>query len=127
MIRILQQDNKATKIIFAVIIGAACLSMVAYLIPGIGDNSATTAAGVYATVRDPGVFGRIDGSSTPIKTTEVQQMAQMQLQRQKLPDFLLPYMMQRAGQILVQRAMFGWDALLIYTYGLPCNRLSRPL
>jgi len=110
MIRILQQDNKATKIIFAVIIGAACLSMVAYLIPGIGDNSATTAAGVYATVRDPGVFGRIDGSSTPIKTTEVQQMAQMQLQRQKLPDFLLPYMMQRAGQILVQQTILKHEA-----------------
>jgi peptidyl-prolyl cis-trans isomerase D len=111
MIRILQQDNKATKIIFAVIIGAACLSMVAYLIPGIGDNSGSTnAAGVYATVRDPGVFGRIDGSGTPIKTAEVTQMAQMQLQRQKLPDFLLPYMMQRAGQILVQQQILKHEA-----------------
>jgi len=111
MIRILQQDNKATKIIFAVIIGAACLSMVAYLIPGIGDNSsATNAAGVFATVRDPGVLGRFNGDSTSIKTTEVQQMAQMQLQRQKLPDFLLPYMMTRAGQILVQQTILKHEA-----------------
>src|ERR1700676_1940118 len=81
MIRILQQDNKATKIIFAVIIGAACLSMVAYLIPGIGDNAgASNAAGVYATVRDPGPLGRLTADSTTISTQDVSQLAQMQLQ-----------------------------------------------
>ena len=37
MIRILQKENRVTKIIFAVIIGAAVISMVAYLIPGVGD------------------------------------------------------------------------------------------
>jgi peptidyl-prolyl cis-trans isomerase D len=111
MIRILQQDNRATKIIFAVIIGAACLSMVAYLIPGIGDNSgAGSDATVYATVRDPGVLGKFNGDSTSIKTTEVSQAAQMQLQQQRLPDFLLPYMMQRAGQMLVQRAILKHEA-----------------
>jgi peptidyl-prolyl cis-trans isomerase D len=110
MIRILQQDNKATKIIFAVIIGAACLSMVAYLIPGIGDNSGSTNAAVYASVRNPGVFGKLDGDSTDIKTTEVSQMAQQQLQQQRLPDFLLPYMMNRAGQMLVQRAILKHEA-----------------
>jgi peptidyl-prolyl cis-trans isomerase D len=111
MIRILQQDNKATKIIFAVIIGAACLSMVAYLIPGIGDNSGSSnAAGVYATVRDPGILGKFNGDSTPIKTVEVSQAAQQQLQQQRLPDFLLPYMMQRAGTMLVQRAILKHEA-----------------
>ena len=110
MIRILQQDNKATKIIFAVIIGAACLSMVAYLIPGIGDNAGSTNAAVYASVRNPGVLGKLDGDSTEIKTTEVSQMAQQQLQQQRLPDFLLPYMMNRAGQMLVQRAILKHEA-----------------
>ncbi len=111
MIRILQQDNKATKIIFAVIIGAACLSMVAYLIPGIGDNSASAASsGVYATVRDPGFLGKFNPDTTPIKTVEVSQMAQQQLQQQRLPDFLLPYMMSRAGQMLVQRAILKREA-----------------
>jgi peptidyl-prolyl cis-trans isomerase D len=110
MIRILQQDNKATKIIFAVIIGAACLSMVAYLIPGIGDNSGSTNAAVYASVRNPGVLGKLDGDTTDIKTTEVNQMAQQQLQQQRLPDFLLPYMMNRAGQMLVQRAILKHEA-----------------
>jgi peptidyl-prolyl cis-trans isomerase D len=110
MIRILQQDNKATKIFFGVIIGAACLSMVAYLIPGMGDNSASAASGVYATVRAPGILGKFGTDSTDIKTTEVNQQAQQQLQQQRLPDFLLPYMMQRAGTMLVQRAILKHEA-----------------
>ena len=111
MIRILQKDSKTLKIIFALIIGVVGLSMVAYLIPGIGDNADSTAsAGVYATVRDPGIFGRFNGDSTPIKTTEVNQAAQQQLQQQRLPDFLLPYMMQRAGTMLVQRAILKHEA-----------------
>jgi peptidyl-prolyl cis-trans isomerase D len=111
MIRILQQDNKATKIIFAAIIGAACLSMVAYLIPGIGDNAASgSSSAVYATVRNPGLLGRFTSEPTAISTQEVTQLAQMQLQRQKLPDFLLPYMMTRAGQIMVQQAILKHEA-----------------
>ena len=42
--------------------------------------------------------------------TEVNQLAQRQLQQQHLPDFLLPYMSQRAGQILVQRAILKHEA-----------------
>ena len=111
MIRILQKDSKTLKIIFALIIGVVGLSMVAYLIPGIGDNADTASnAGVFATVRDPGIFGKFNGDSTPIKTTEVSQQAQQQLQQQRLPDFLLPYMMQRAGTMLVQRAILKHEA-----------------
>jgi len=111
MIRILQKDSKTLKIIFAVIISIVGLSMVAYLIPGIGDNpDSSGTAGVYATVRDPGFFGKFNGDSTQIKTTEVNQAAQQQLQQQRLPDFLLPYMMQRAGQMLVQRAILKHEA-----------------
>jgi len=111
MIRILQQDNRITKILFAVIIGAAVISMVAYLIPGMGgDNSSSSDPAVFATVRSPGVFGRLTSESTPIKTVEVNQLAQRQLQQQKLPDFLLPYMANRAGQILVQRAILKHEA-----------------
>jgi len=54
MIRFLQQDNKLTKILFGVIIGAACVSMVVYLIPGLMDNGTTSDTAVYATVRTPG-------------------------------------------------------------------------
>lgn len=107
MIRFLQQDNKAVKIMFAVIIGAACISMVIYLVPGLmSDNSTGTNAAVYATVHEPGILGRLGfGESTEIKTEDVAKLAGRQLQQQHYPDFLLPYMMQRAGQILVQRAM----------------------
>jgi peptidyl-prolyl cis-trans isomerase D len=110
MIRILQQDNRITKIIFAVIIGFAVITMVITLVPGIFDNASTDNAAVFATVKEPGYFGRIIGDSTPIKMTEVNQLAARQLQQQRLPDFLLPYMSQRAGQILVQRAILKHEA-----------------
>ena len=59
MIRLLQQDNRIMKIIFAVIIGLAAITMVITLVPGIFDNSGgANDATVYATVKEPGFFGR---------------------------------------------------------------------
>ncbi len=110
MIRFLQQDNKLVKIMFGVIIGAACISMVIYLVPGLMDNSSSNDQTVYATVRAPGAIGRLFGDSTSIKTEDVTKLAQRQLQQQKLPDFLLSYMMQRSGEILIQRAMLKQEA-----------------
>jgi peptidyl-prolyl cis-trans isomerase D len=110
MIRFLQQDNKLTKILFGVIIGAAVISMVVYLIPGLMDSGTANDQGVYASVHAPGFFGRLFGESTDVKTTEVTKLAERQLQQQKYPDFLLPYMMSRAGQILVQRAILKQEA-----------------
>src|SRR5271163_792844 len=110
MIRILQQDNRITKIIFAVIIGFAVITMVITLVPGIFDNASTNDAAVFATVKQPGYFGRVFGESTPIKTTEVNQLASRQLQQQHFPDALLPYFIPRAGQILVQRAILKNEA-----------------
>jgi peptidyl-prolyl cis-trans isomerase D len=110
MIRILQQDNRITKIIFAVIIGFAVITMVITLVPGIFDNATTNDSSVYATVKQPGYFGRIFGESTPIKTVEVNQLASRQLQQQHFPDALLPYFLPRAGQILVQRAILKHEA-----------------
>lgn len=109
MIRILQKDNRITKIIFAVIIGFAVITMVITLVPGIFDNAGTSDVSVYATVREPGVLGRF-AEGIPVKQTEVNQLAERQLQQQRLPEFLLPYMAQRAGQILVQRAMLKQEA-----------------
>ena len=69
MIRLLQQNNRVTKIIFAVIIGVAVVTMVITLVPGIFDNATTGSDGtVFATVRDPGPLGRFGVDSTPIKT-----------------------------------------------------------
>jgi peptidyl-prolyl cis-trans isomerase D len=110
MIRLLQQDNRIMKIIFAVIIGLAAITMVITLVPGIFDNASTTDASVYATVRQPGFFGRTIGESTPIRSAEVNQLASRQLQQQHLPEALMPYLLPRAGQILVQRAILKHEA-----------------
>jgi peptidyl-prolyl cis-trans isomerase D len=109
MIRILQQDSPLIKVLFALIIGAAVITMVITLVPGIFDNGSITDSAIFATVREPGFLGRFT-SSTPIKATEVNSLAQRQLQQQHLPDFLLTYMAQRAGQVLVQRAILKSEA-----------------
>jgi peptidyl-prolyl cis-trans isomerase D len=110
MIRILQQDNIYTKAIFAVIIGATIVLMVIFLVPGIFDNGDTTDATVYATVRTPGLLGRITGDTTSIKTEDVQRTAQQQMQQQQLPDFYLQFVMSRAGQLEVERAVLEHEA-----------------
>ena len=110
MIRILQQDNRITKAIFAVVIGATIVLMVIFLVPGIGDNSAANNAAVYATVRTPGFLGKIAGDSTAIQTADVQRTAQQQIQQQQLPDFYLPFVMSRAGQLEVERAVLAHEA-----------------
>jgi len=110
MIRILQQDNRITKILFAVIIGFAVITMVITLVPGVFDNASTNDSNVFATVRETGFLGRLGIDSTAVKMTEVNQLASRQLQQQRLPEFLLPYMSQRAGQILVQRQILKHEA-----------------
>jgi peptidyl-prolyl cis-trans isomerase D len=110
MIRLLQQDSRIMKIIFAVIIGLAAITMVITLVPGIFDNASATDSTTYATVREPGFFGRVFGETTSIKTVEVNQIAARQLQQQHLPEQLMPYLLPRAGQILVQRAILKHEA-----------------
>ncbi len=97
------------KIVFIVIISLATVTMVITLVPGIFDNAEANDASVYATVHQPGFLGRF-GSGTPVKMTEVNQMASRLLQQQHLPDFLLPYMTQRAGMMLVQRSILKNEA-----------------
>ncbi len=110
MIRLLQQDSRLMKWLFAVIIGFAAVTMVITLVPGIFDNASTNDATVFATVKEPGPIGRVFGESTPIRTVEVNQMASRQLQQQHLPEQFLPYLVPRAGQILVQRAILKHEA-----------------
>jgi len=111
MIRLLQQNSRVMKWIFAVIIGFVAITMVIYLVPGFMDNAGSANdATTFATVKEPGYFGRIFGEGTPIKTTEVNQLAARQLQQQHLPEQLMPYLVPRAGQILVQRAILKHEA-----------------
>jgi len=109
MIRFLQQDNKAIKILFWLIIVASCVAMVIFLVPGIfaGEGSSSD---TYAVVHSSGGLGRVFGSTSNISTPEVQQIAQRMLQQQHLPDQLLPYLLPRAGQALIQREVLVQEA-----------------
>jgi peptidyl-prolyl cis-trans isomerase D len=102
MIRFLQKDNRFVKAIFIVIISVACITMVITLVPGI-FNDQTASADTYATIGHSGFLGRFLPASDTIQTTDVQNLAQRMLQRQQLPDFVLPFMMQRVGQGLIQQ------------------------
>ena len=84
--------------------------MVITLVPGIFDNAATERYGGVCDGAAPGFFGRSVRREHADQDDEVNQLAQRQLQQQHLPDFLLPYMSQRAGQILVQRAILKHEA-----------------
>lgn len=110
MIRFLQQDNRLTKAIFAVIIGGAILAMVITLVPGIYDGMAGTPQGVYATVREPGFFGRLFGGSTAIQSTEVNQLAQSLAQRQGYPAQFASFLAPQAQQILLAGAIEQQEA-----------------
>src|SRR6201996_1961552 len=110
MIRIFQQDNRATKIIFGVIIAAAIVTMVITLVPGIFNDDTANNSTVYATVRTPGVWGRLLGGSTPISMQEVQQQTQRQMPQQHLPDYAMPFLINRVGQQQVERAVLVREA-----------------
>lgn len=110
MIRILQRDTRVVKILFAVIIGFAAITMVITLVPGVFDNTSGDNGAIFATVHKPGVLGRLGLDSEQVKTVEVNQLASRQLQQQRLPDALLPYMIPRAGQMLVQRTILKQEA-----------------
>ncbi|HVJ07670.1 MAG TPA: peptidyl-prolyl cis-trans isomerase [Acidisarcina sp.] len=109
MIRFLQRDSRLIKGIFIVIIGLAVITMVITLVPGIFQDS-SGAADTYATVHSGGLFGRVFGPSTEITNAQVQQAASRQLQQQRLPDFVLPFMIQRVGQGLIQQAVMLLEA-----------------
>src|SRR5277367_1929640 len=102
MIRFLQKDSRAVKAIFIVIISVACVTMVVTLVPGIFSDQ-VSGSDTYATIHGAGFFGRIFGATDDVSTQEVQQLAQRMMQRQQLPDFVLPFMMQRVGQGMIQQ------------------------
>jgi peptidyl-prolyl cis-trans isomerase D len=109
MIRFLQKDNRVVKIIFIVIIAVAVVTMVITLVPGIFSDT-DTSSDSYATVHSGGILGRYFGTSTTITTPEVQQVAERMLQQQHYPDMVLPYLMPRAAQALIQREVLLQEA-----------------
>lgn len=102
MIRFLQSDTKFVKILFWVIIVVSCLAMVIFLVPGLFSGQAS-ASNTYATIGHGGILGRFLPAEDTIPMADVQRLAQSMLQRQNLPDFVLPFMIQRVGQGLIQQ------------------------
>jgi peptidyl-prolyl cis-trans isomerase D len=106
MIRFLQsKDNRLVKAIFIVIIGAAVITMVVTLIPGIFQDASVT-PDTYATVY-PHWYSRFTFTGEKIPMTRVQDLAQQQMQRQRLPEqyasLFMPRFIAQAGQQLIMQ------------------------
>jgi len=113
MIRFLQsKDNRFAKALFVVIIAAASVSMVVYLIPGLTGQGAVS-AGTYAVVY-PHWYSRFFSSGVPISQQKVTQQARQQLQ-QRNPQYASNPMIvnlfeQQVGQQLVQQQILLAEA-----------------
>ena len=106
MIRFLQKDSKAIKVVFWLIIGATCITMVVFLVPGIlSSDQSTTGTGTYASIRPAGFLGRYFsfGSARDITNQEVTQVAGRIAQQRHYPEQAVPFLMPQAGQALIQR------------------------
>lgn len=105
MIRFLQKDNRVTKALFVVIIAAASVSMVVYLIPGLTGQGAAS-ADTYAVVY-PHWYSRFLSSGDVISQQKVEQLATQRVQEQ-YPQYasnpmILSLIEPQVGQQLVQQ------------------------
>ena len=106
MIRFLQRDNRVTKAFFVIIIAAASVGMVVYLIPGLTGMGAS-AADTYATIY-PHWYNSIFSSGTTVSQERVSIMARRMVQ-QRNPQYadnpmILHIFEQQAGQQQIGRA-----------------------
>src|SRR5215469_6667762 len=100
MIRFLQSGNKAAKYILGGFLILLAVSMVAYLIPGfVGSADVTGRSGVLATV-----------AGESIRTEDATKMVQAQLRRQRFPEQMVPFLMQRVVQQLIQTQEVRYEA-----------------
>jgi peptidyl-prolyl cis-trans isomerase D len=112
MIRFLQTDNRMTKALLVVIIGAASVSMCVYLIPGLtggGSSSPDTFAVVY-----PHWYSRFLSTGDTVSQVRVEQVARQQLQ-QRSPQYadnpmILNFYEQQVGKQLVQQQVLLQEA-----------------
>ncbi|HTV04289.1 MAG TPA: peptidyl-prolyl cis-trans isomerase [Acidobacteriaceae bacterium] len=102
MIRFLQKDTKFVKVLFWIIISVSCIAMVIFLVPGLFSGQTST-TDTYATIGYGGILGRFLPATDTISMTDVQRLAQSVLQRQGLPDTLMPFILPRVGQGLIQQ------------------------
>jgi len=118
MIRFLQSNNRVTKALFVVVIGAASVAMVVYLIPGL-TGAGAAAPDTFAVVY-PHWYSKILSSGDTISQTHVQQVAENEL-RQRGPQYagnpmIVQYMEQQVGQELVQQKVLLQEAHKLGVY-----------
>jgi peptidyl-prolyl cis-trans isomerase D len=107
MIRFLQTDNRLVKALLVVIIGAASVSMVVYLIPGLTGGAATS-PDTFAVIY-PHWYSRWLSSGDTVSEARVEQMTRQQLM-QRNPQYadnpmILKFFEGQVGQQLVQQAV----------------------
>lgn len=112
MIRFLQKDNRVVKAFFVVIIGAASISMVVYLIPGLTGQGAAS-VDTYAVVY-PHWYSRYLSSGQKISMQRVEQVTQQQLQ-QRSPQYasnpmMVKFFESQVGSQLVQEQVLLSEA-----------------
>jgi peptidyl-prolyl cis-trans isomerase D len=112
MIRFLQTDNRMTKALLVVIIGAASVSMCVYLIPGLTGEGAAS-PDTYAVVY-PHWYSRYLSTGDSVSQVRVEQVARQQLQ-QRSPQYadnpmILNFFEQQVGQQLVQQQVLLQEA-----------------
>ncbi len=112
MIRFLQKDNRLTKALFVVIIAAASVSMVVYLIPGLTGGGATS-ADTFAVVY-PHWYSRFLSSGEVVTEQRVQTMARQQIQ-QRNPQYadnpmIMNFFTKQVGEQLVQQQILLAEA-----------------
>ncbi len=112
MIRFLQTDNRLTKALLVVVIGAASVSMIVYLIPGLTGMGATS-PDTYAVVY-PHWYSRFFSSGDEVSMTKVEQLTRQQLQRQGAQyadnQTLINMFEPQVGQQLVQQQILLQEA-----------------
>jgi peptidyl-prolyl cis-trans isomerase D len=111
MIRFLQRDNRFTKAFFVVVIAAASVGMVVYLIPGLTGMGAST-ADTYAIIY-PHWYNRYFSSGVSISQQAVSKLVNRQLRN--YPQYgdnpMFVHMIeQQAGQQLVQEQVLLAEA-----------------
>jgi peptidyl-prolyl cis-trans isomerase D len=112
MIRFLQKENRLTKALFVVIIAAASVSMVVYLIPGLAAGGAVS-ANDYAVIY-PHWYNKLFSNGDEILQTKVELQARQQIQ-QRNPQYaenpmIMNFFTQQVGQQMVQQQVLLQEA-----------------
>ena len=112
MIRFLQKDNRLTKSLFVVIIAAASVSMVVYLIPGLAAGGAVS-ANDYAVVY-PNRLSRLFSNGHEILQTQVELRVRREVQ-QRGPQYannpmILNFFTQQVGNQMVEQQVLLEEA-----------------